>query len=90
MFFLPNTHFAVTTTIGLAIGAALALLFCGMSCIFMKIERKKSGGKDNSKIANGENTKKLPKTGITDHKPKYWVPQFILSFTRISYKIYYL
>ena len=73
LFFLPNTHFAVTTAMGLAIGAVLALLFCGMSCVFMKIKRKKDVGKDNSKIANGENNKNLQKTGITYQKPIYRV-----------------
>ena len=67
--FFTHYSFAVPVTIGLAIGAVLALLFCGMSCIFMKVKRKISGGKDDSEITNGENNKKVPKTGITYQKP---------------------
>ena len=71
LFCLRITHFAVPATIKVAIGAVLALLFCGMSCVFMKIKRKKCDGKDDFKIANEENSKKLPKTGIFYQKPMY-------------------
>ena len=72
-FLLLTAHysFEVTTTIGIAVGGGLALLFCGMSLVFVTIRRTKRG-KDHSKASKVENYKSTPKGGIIFYKMHIW------------------
>ena len=86
-FLLLTAHysFEVTTTIGIAVGGGLALLFCGMSLVFVTIRRTKRG-KDHSKASKVENYKSTPKGGIIFYKMHIWKSMcyFIVSFLLIS------
>ena len=63
----PLLFIVVVTLIGIAVGGGLALLFCGMSLVFMTIKRKKRV-KDNSKLSKVGNYKSTPKIGKTSIK----------------------
>ena len=54
--------------IGIAVGGCLAVLFCGMSLVFMTIKRKKRG-KHNPETSKVENYKSAPKTGMLENNP---------------------
>ena len=67
----PLLFILVVTLIGIAVGGGLAILFCGMSLVFMTIKKKKRG-KDNSKLSKVRNYTNTPKIGNTSIKMRIW------------------
>ena len=82
----PLLFIVVVTLIGIAVGGGLAILFCGMSLVFMTIKRKKRG-KDNSKLSKVGNYKSTPKIGKTSIKMPIR-KSIIMSFHFIIYPIF--
>ena len=84
---LPIPFIVVVTLIGIAVGGGLALLFCGMSLVFVTIKRKKRG-KDNPKLSKVGNYNSTPKIGNTSIKMRIWKSIKIMSLHFIIYPIF--
>ena len=80
----PLLFIVVVTLIGIAVGGGLALLFCGMSLVFMTIKRNKRG-KDNSKLSKVGNYKSTPKIGKTSIKMPIRKSNYVISFYNLPY-----